>query len=202
MLAALLLCLAKAIGVCLASLVCLYAWFRVRKFYRGCGGSRRLPGPPTLPFVGNLLTFLRHKRNTLPLFQQWADEYGHTYRFTVLGDRDIILVNDPESIKHVLSTKFREGVYGKGAYQQEQYRDLIGMGIFNSNPPLWKQQRKCAAPLFAPAALKSHGRPYSAMQPPHSRRSTAMIRWLISSLSVGCLSFSRRVPASRQPPVR
>lgn len=55
------------------------------------------------------------------------------------------------------STKFRSGVYGKGAYQQEQYRDLIGMGIFNSNPPLWKEQRRCAAMLFTIDALKQHG---------------------------------------------
>ena len=55
------------------------------------------------------------------------------------------------------STKFRSGVYGKGAYQQEQYRDLIGMGIFNSNPPLWKEQRRCAAMLFTADALKQHG---------------------------------------------
>lgn len=139
-------------------LLSVYLLFRLRKWSRSAfRGSARMPGPPALPFLGNVLQFLKHKRNTLPLFLKWVEQYGHTYRFTVLGDRDIVLVNDPESIKHVLSTKFREGVYGKGAYQQEQYRDLIGMGIFNSNPPLWKQQRKCAAPLFATAALKSHG---------------------------------------------
>lgn len=57
----------------------------------------------------------------------------------------------------MFSTKFREGVYGKGEYQQNQYRDLIGMGIFNTNPPVWKEQRKCAAPLFTTQALKAHG---------------------------------------------
>jgi cytochrome P450 len=157
MLVVALLFLVKALGICIGALLCLYVGFRIRKCYRGWGGTRRIPGPPGLPFLGNLLTFLQHRRNTLPLFLQWTEQYGHTYKFTVLGDRDIILINDPESIKHVLSTKFREGVYGKGAYQQEQYRDLIGMGIFNSNPPLCKEQRKCAAPLFTPAALKSHG---------------------------------------------
>lgn len=76
------------------------------------------------------------------------------------------LIVGPPFLSISSSTKFREGVYGKGAYQQEQYRDLIGMGIFNSNPPLWKHQRKCAAPLFTTAALKSHGQPLRAVGQP------------------------------------
>ena len=85
------------------TLLTLYLLFRIRKSYRGYRyGSTPLPGPSTLPFLGNVRTFLKHKRNTLPLFLKWVEEYGNTYRFTVLGDKDIILVNDPESIKHVL----------------------------------------------------------------------------------------------------
>jgi hypothetical protein len=56
-----------------------------------------------------------------------------------------------------LSTAFRLGTYGKGAYQRAQYRDLIGEGIFNSNPPEWRCQRRAAAPLFTTKALKAHG---------------------------------------------
>lgn len=148
-----------------AGLLLVYLLFRVRRWYRWRKrGCIPLSGPPTLPFLGNLLQLRRARmqrgdvesRSTLPLFQQWTREYGHTYRFTLLGDRDIVLINDPASIRHVLSTHFRTGAYGKGAYQQEQYRDLIGQGIFNANPPQWQQQRKCAAKLFSKEALKQH----------------------------------------------
>jgi cytochrome P450 len=66
------------------------------------------------------------------------------------------MINDPETIKHVLSTKFREGVYGKGPFQIDQYKQFIGTGIFNSNGALWKHQRSQATPAFQPSALKSH----------------------------------------------
>lgn len=103
LLAWLLLAMLKATGAFVATLLSLYLLFRLRKWSRSAfKGGRRLPGPPTLPFLGNVLEFARHRRNTMPLFQRWVDQFGHTYRFTVLGDRDIVLVNDPESIKHVL----------------------------------------------------------------------------------------------------
>jgi hypothetical protein len=103
MLVTLIFLVLKAVGVCVSLVLFLYLVFRVRKTWRGWHrGATPLPGPPAMPFLGNVLEFIQHKRNTLPLFMKWQEKYGNTYRFTVLGDRDIILINDPESIKHVL----------------------------------------------------------------------------------------------------
>lgn len=99
----LLVAVTRTAGYVVLLLLSLYAAFRARKFRRGYRrGATPLPGPPAIPFLGNTLTFYRHRFATLPLFAQWVRRYGNTYRFTVLGDRDIILINDPESIKHVL----------------------------------------------------------------------------------------------------
>ena len=148
-----------AVSLFLGSLIAFYLLFRLRKCYKcwAPAGSRPVPSPPSLPFFGHTLTLYRARFATLAQFGAWVRECGNIYKFTLLGDRDIVLINEPDLIKHVLSTKFRTGVYGKGRYQQEQYFDLIGNGIFNSNPPLWKEQRKCAAALFTADAMKQHG---------------------------------------------
>lgn len=99
----LLVAVTRTAGYLVLLLLAFYLLFRLRKFQRGYRrGATSLPGPPAVPFLGNTIAFYRHRFATLPLFAQWVRRYGNTYRFTVLGDRDIVLINDPESIKHVL----------------------------------------------------------------------------------------------------
>ena len=56
---------------------------------------RKIPGPPGLPFVGQMFTFLRSKDH-IELLSQWAHEYGpvFTYRSRFLG----------KTVPHILQT--------------------------------------------------------------------------------------------------
>jgi hypothetical protein len=46
-------------------------------------------GPPGYPFIGNFFDFIKCRTNSLPVFVKWAQIYGPTYRFRVIGDRVI-----------------------------------------------------------------------------------------------------------------
>lgn len=65
---------------------------RPRAVAAGAGGtpSRQLPGPRGLPFLGQLVPFLRS-----PFFPavvtKWADRYGKIMQFEILGNTYVVV---------------------------------------------------------------------------------------------------------------
>jgi len=72
-------------------------------------GTKDIPSPWAIPFIGNLLEFVSAGENSLPIFEKYLYTLGKIYRLTVMG-LDFVVINDPEYVKHILVTKFGEGL--------------------------------------------------------------------------------------------
>lgn len=68
------------------------------------------------------------------------------------GGDTFVLVSDPPSVEHILKTNFEN--YIKGPYFKEKLQRLLGDGIFNTDGPMWKEQRQTASYMFKVKELK------------------------------------------------
>jgi hypothetical protein len=64
------------------------------------------PGPPTLPFIGNL--HLIPKKKTHLQFKKWAEEYGPVYSL-MLGTKTMVVLASDQAVKDLLDK--RSGIY-------------------------------------------------------------------------------------------
>eukprot|EP01084_Bolivina_argentea_P039241 72528_1 len=65
-----------------------------------------------------------------------------------------IFINDPKLIQFVFEKQFESFI--KGSALQERYFELLGKGIFLSDPPEWKLHRKAASRMFSHRNLKDY----------------------------------------------
>lgn len=115
---------------------------------------RMVPKLPGYPLIGNLLDFMTNKHHILDVYEKALRTYGNTVQFETLGTK-FVLVNEPDQIKHIVSTKF-DTVYEKGPLFLEQADDFLGKGIFAVNGEQWKVKRKEASILFHTQNLKKY----------------------------------------------
>ncbi|KAF9406542.1 hypothetical protein BGZ94_003068 [Podila epigama] len=72
--------------------------------------------------------------------------YGDVYTVTIPFRGRFIIVNSPQAIEHILKTNFNN--YIKGSIFSEQFRDILGKGIFVSDQDAWRFHRKTASNIF------------------------------------------------------
>ena len=81
------------------------------------GASRKdLPGPPTLPFLGNSLELMSNLDRLLDWWwdssRLYAGEDGFgTWKFNVLGQPTFVVTCNPKNIERILT---QTDIYGKG----------------------------------------------------------------------------------------
>ncbi|XP_049815563.1 cytochrome P450 4C1-like [Schistocerca nitens] len=102
-----------------------------------------IPGPPTLPLLGNALIFYK-----LPvLWDRLAElhsRYGDIFRFYV-GPKLVIVLTQPEDVKCVLlGSKPRQ----REPYVADVLRTFMGDGLLSINGGTWKRHRKNLEPAF------------------------------------------------------
>eukprot|EP01104_Vermistella_antarctica_P019335 TRINITY_DN7534_c0_g1_i1.p1 TRINITY_DN7534_c0_g1~~TRINITY_DN7534_c0_g1_i1.p1 ORF type:complete len:565 (-),score=91.39 TRINITY_DN7534_c0_g1_i1:30-1577(-) len=117
------------------------------------------PGNSPWPVFGNMFELVPVSGadvNRAMLITEWHEKYGDTIAYHIPVATQLIVVRSPESIKQVLSTKFKEGVYQKGQPFIEQFMDFLGKGIFNVNGKAWEEQRRNASHLFHVQHMKTH----------------------------------------------
>ena len=110
--------------------------------------------PPTAPFPDRPLTGLRlvqaMRRSMLSIWGRRAYElpivHGRLY------GRERILVNDPAGVRHVLVEN--AAAYEKPAPTRRLTRPIIGEGVFLSEGPEWRRQRRVLSPAFTPAHVE------------------------------------------------
>ncbi|KAI4347460.1 hypothetical protein L6164_008272 [Bauhinia variegata] len=102
------------------------------------------------PVAGTVLHQLLNFERLHDYMTELASKYT-TYRLLSLGRREIY-TSDPINVEHILKTNFPS--YGKGWYQYEILRDLLGDGIFTVDGEKWKHQRKAASYQFSTKLLK------------------------------------------------
>ena len=85
------------------------------------------------------------------LHENWTSmfkKYARPGQYTVeagIGER-VILTAEPENIKAILATQFKD--YGKGEQFRKDWHAFLGNGIFTTDGQLWHNSRQLIRPQF------------------------------------------------------
>ncbi|KAF9701948.1 hypothetical protein EKO04_001112 [Ascochyta lentis] len=80
----------------------------------------------------------------IKMFDKWAGPSRYTIEAGV-GER-VILTAEPENIKAILATQFKD--YGKGEHFRKDWHAFLGNGIFTTDSTLWHNSRQLIRPQF------------------------------------------------------
>ena len=86
-------------------------------------------------------------------FKKMAVGFGFETFGLAIPSITFISGHTPEHVKHVTETKFDN--YVKGSYFHQVFKDALGDGIFNSDGPAWKSQRRVSSHLFSAWQLEN-----------------------------------------------
>jgi cytochrome P450 len=113
------------------------------------------PGPPALPFLGNILDF---RRDTLGFLLANARRHGDVSLYR-LGRDDVYLLSHPDLIKDVLVTRQHSFVKGKGIQWAKLF---LGDGLLTSEGEFHTRQRRLAQPAFHRQRINGYGESMTA----------------------------------------
>ncbi|KAL6052271.1 Cytochrome P450 monooxygenase pc-3 [Balamuthia mandrillaris] len=112
---------------------------------------RSLPGPEPLPLLGNVLLFARNWQRRHWLLLELGQKYGRTFELWLFKHR-VISTTDPDVADYVLNRNFKN--YERGPRRREDFKELLGDGIFTADGREWMLHRKLAKPLFRTASIE------------------------------------------------
>lgn len=107
------------------------------------------PSPPGNFITGHLSGF---KNDPISFMQKSYTEYGDMVLFKLLNKK-IYFVNNPEAIKHVMHSNYKNYVKSPG---YRPLRLLGGMGIFTNDGEEWVRRRKFYQPAFSHSSISSY----------------------------------------------
>lgn len=93
---------------------------------------------------------VKHAREDT-VYEMWVanfKKYCGAGRYTIeagVGER-VILTAEPENIKAILATQFKD--YGKGESFRQRWHPFLGNGIFTTDGQLWHNSRQLIRPQF------------------------------------------------------
>lgn len=100
-----------------------------------------IPGPKQNIFLGKALEF---RTDPIRFMFKMAEEFPAIVRFR-FAYFQMVLLTDPEGIKHVLQTNNKN--YRKGI-EYEHLKPVLGEGLLTSEGEFWLRQRRLAQPAF------------------------------------------------------
>ncbi len=110
-----------------------------------------LPGPPGLPFVGNLLQ-IEAERLHLQL-EGWQRQYGDFFRFRI-AQREFLVVAQPEAVSAILRDR-PEG-FQRTDRGCEVAAEMGFDGLFTARGDRWRRQRPLVMASFDPAHIRTY----------------------------------------------
>ncbi|KAL4714491.1 hypothetical protein ACJJTC_017786 [Scirpophaga incertulas] len=110
-----------------------------------------LPGPPTLPFIGNAhLALGKRPDEILKIALKYATKYPSLGRLW-MGSRLIVFITDPHDVEVILNSQ----VHIDKANEYSFFKPWLGDGLLISSGEKWRSHRKMIAPTFHINILKS-----------------------------------------------
>eukprot|EP00659_Diplonema_papillatum_P008626 gene8626-13339_t len=117
------------------------------------GSLKGLPWHQQHEFFWGSARYLKRllEGNVLTLFEDNLEQHRandfRNYGSSIVGGKTVVVVCMPEDVKCILKTSFSN--FEKDVTFQENFRELLGNGIFNVNAAEWKSQRAIASQLFS-----------------------------------------------------
>eukprot|EP01084_Bolivina_argentea_P193713 332320_1 len=158
-------------------------WILVQNIIKKVKNTSKLT--KLLSFLSLIILFwykkIRHrKHDNIPTLPGWTRHRGHIPFFKKYFENDInehlyeliksasfppissmnvwsyhgVLVIDPDLVKFIWRTEFEK--FQKGPRLRQEFQELLGDGIFMSDPPRWQFHRKSAARMFSKRNLKEY----------------------------------------------
>lgn len=115
--------------------------------------SREPPGPTTVPFVGNLIAFVRRP---FAFREACATTYGDVVDISALG-RPVYLVSHPETVERVLLDDHER--FCKPSFEMQFVNDVFGRGLSFIEGDEWKRRRRILQPSFYRERLAAYADP-------------------------------------------
>ncbi|GMR57617.1 hypothetical protein PMAYCL1PPCAC_27812, partial [Pristionchus mayeri] len=133
----------------------LLAFVYKRFFVHQKRDAARLPGPPSTPFIGNLLDIAKMMAKNGGLLyrvhEEWKRLYGKTYGFFV-GPRLFVIFEKLEDVQEILVKQFSN-------FTDRQPMDFIHASLkkalVNQRGNRWRHQRSRISPAFTTRKLRS-----------------------------------------------
>ncbi|XP_068085804.1 cytochrome P450 4C1-like isoform X1 [Anabrus simplex] len=140
-----------SIAIFLLSCVFVFKFWWSRRRLRQLGN--KIPGPPTLPLLGNIIQCLGGPRQMFVLFhQQWSQNEGRCFKLWI-GPLLYAIVTSPEDAEQVL---VKTRVLNRDRYTMKVLSRFIGNGLVTCTSQTWKKQRRVIAPSMQYKILDSY----------------------------------------------
>lgn len=111
-----------------------------------------LPGPPTLPLLGNTLQLRPGRVHRVA--EAWADKYGPLYRVKI-GHAPILVVSDSALVQAIL--RERPDGFRRPEITAQVAAEMGGVpGLFLAEGAEWRRQRTMVMQAFAPSAIRAY----------------------------------------------
>nr|CAD7432283.1 unnamed protein product [Timema monikensis] len=103
----------------------------------------KIPGPPGLPYLGNILMFNGPHEDTIPIVMRLCDEYGTIWKIRNLGE-DLVFLTNEEDIEQLLSN----AKYITKSVIYKLLTPWLNDGLLLSTGVKWHSHRKLLTPTF------------------------------------------------------
>ncbi|KAJ8929501.1 hypothetical protein NQ314_017794 [Rhamnusium bicolor] len=131
------------------ALVLWYAYWKISRKHM-LELAEKIPGPPTVPILGNALEFLGTSPDIFKRVYEKSLVYGSTVKMWV-GPKLMIFLTDPRDVEIILSSH----VHIDKASEYRFFKPWLGDGLLISTGQKWRAHRKLIAPTFHLNVLKS-----------------------------------------------
>lgn len=113
--------------------------------------GQKIPGPPSLPLVGNAHMIVGKTNHEIMNFAlELAEVYGNVAR-AWLGNNLVVFLTHPNDIEKILNSN----VHIQKSDEYRFFKPWLGDGLLISSGEKWRNDRKLIAPAFHQNVLKS-----------------------------------------------